>query len=691
MAATYRASVTGGSTTGGTTTNAPALTTVAGDLLVVFCNASGNTNTAPTCTDGAGGSYTLVSTAAWGGGANIGSVFIRTTPVIAQSTTVTVNTGANTACQVTVVAYGVSHRYGLKALRQSGKQENQAGTTAPAFVAAGVVAEGVGALTPAYPVGYATNQIAILYVESQDQAVTLSDAQGFVALPDSPISGPHLAGSSTRLTAFWNRISGTGLTAPTIADPGDHMIAVILTFSGCVTSGNPYDVTASSGTALSSPSTSVSFPGDTTTVTNCLVVGAVASSLATSCSGYTNANLTSISEIFDTSTLEGHDGTISVFTGVMAEAGAFAATTATLANSSCQGRLTITLKPDTSPLTTPAPTLPVAALTGNATIAALFSADTTTTPPTSWTEAQDGSQITPTTALEVAYRNTGFTGTTITFGAVCDTAYASIAIELADLSAPAFIGVYPKTAAAMGTATERGATDWAAGWLFNETSGNLAPAFGTGTFTASGLAYSATGMLPGETAVTYGAGDSADAGAIYGSNAGAGDTMVMLVAKVSTGTGIYLVRKSDGSTGWAMQMGSQNPIWRVTNRFTDFPPTITYTPPTSPTEEWAVFLGVVDRSAIRGNFMMYAPSVGYLHAAGNTYSGDPGDDAHNLLISATAASYDALYLANGVDAALGLATGGDFSPMMEMLHSFVESLTTASNTGLKNLLLLGVG
>jgi hypothetical protein len=80
-----------------------------------------------------------------------------------------------------------------------------------------------------------------------------------------------------------------------------------------------------------------------------------------------------------------------------------------------------------------------AALTGNPTLAAVASGDTTTTPPASWTERQDASQSTPTTALEVCTRDSGFTGTTITFGATQSTVYASMAIELDSSVAPTLV------------------------------------------------------------------------------------------------------------------------------------------------------------------------------------------------------------------------------------------------------------
>lgn len=84
---------------------------------------------------------------------------------------------------------------------------------------------------------------------------------------------------------------------------------------------------------------------------------------------------------------------------------------------------------------TPAPVLNQAALTGNVTIAGVGSADTTTTPPTGWTERGDTNFATPTVALQTSTRDSGFTGTTITFGAAQSTTFASYAVEL-DTTAP---------------------------------------------------------------------------------------------------------------------------------------------------------------------------------------------------------------------------------------------------------------
>lgn len=146
---------------------------------------------------------------------------------------------------------------------------------------------------------------------------------------------------------------------------------------------------------------------------------------------------------------------------------------------------------------TPAVTLNQNALTRNPTAVAIGSADSSTTPPTNWTERQENSQATPTTVIEVSTRDSGFTGNTITFPATCDTTHAVIAVEL-DGDAPitgscaaaiTFAGTLVATGALAGTC----ATTYAfAGTL-------IADAAITGTCTA---AFAFAGALIGTGALT---------------------------------------------------------------------------------------------------------------------------------------------------------------------------------------------
>jgi hypothetical protein len=83
--------------------------------------------------------------------------------------------------------------------------------------------------------------------------------------------------------------------------------------------------------------------------------------------------------------------------------------------------------------TTPAPAFPGAALTTNGCIGAIANATNTATmtAPASWTESQDTGYTTGAiTGLETAFRNSGETGTTITWGSTSASIFASIILEL---------------------------------------------------------------------------------------------------------------------------------------------------------------------------------------------------------------------------------------------------------------------
>lgn len=90
--------------------------------------------------------------------------------------------------------------------------------------------------------------------------------------------------------------------------------------------------------------------------------------------------------------------------------------------------------------TTPAPVFGSAALTDNPTLGAVFNGTSpaTMTPPTSWTEDANGDKgySTPTAGGEYVFRDSGFTGTTITWGSTSATAFCDISVELDTTAAP---------------------------------------------------------------------------------------------------------------------------------------------------------------------------------------------------------------------------------------------------------------
>src|SRR5206468_4141125 len=220
---------------------------------------------------------------------------------------------------------------------------------APTFQAAGTALNGTGAITVAWP-AHQTDDIGLLIVETAKQAVTLgTNAANWTEVTNSP-QGTGTAGNalSPQLTVFWSRATSSSMGSVGVNDSGDHQIAQIITFRGVATSGNPWDVTA--GDVNASTTSAVSIPGATTTVPNTLVVAIVANAADTNTaqtSSWANASLSSLTDqtAADVNTNSGVGGGFGVATGVKATAGAYGATTATLATVSPQGRMSIALRP----------------------------------------------------------------------------------------------------------------------------------------------------------------------------------------------------------------------------------------------------------------------------------------------------------------------------------------------------------
>src|SRR3990167_8400466 len=221
----------------------------------------------------------------------------------------------------------------------------------PTFVAAGGIAVSTTTITPSLPGGIATDDILFLPLETQPgQVVTIANAAGgtWTQSPDSPQDTGGVPVTGTRLTVFWSRYNGTQ-TAPTTDDPGNHVSGRMSAFRGCITTGDPFDVT--SGGNEATEDTSVSVPGDTTTVADCLVVIFVsdgfdpASSNTAHIGSWANADLANITERTDDSRTVALGGGLATATGEKATVGAYGATTATLTDASAKSYVTIALKP----------------------------------------------------------------------------------------------------------------------------------------------------------------------------------------------------------------------------------------------------------------------------------------------------------------------------------------------------------
>ena len=230
----------------------------------------------------------------------------------------------------------------------------------PTYKGSGTFTNGTASITPPMPTGGAApaaNDILLLVCESENQAITLTTANGFVEITNSPQSaGTAATDPGSRLAVFWKRAVGSD-AAPVVADAGDHTTGQIHCFSGCRVSGNPWDV-LTAGNNGAANSTSVSIGGTTTTVPDCLVVLLCSSSFngnsTAEFSAWANTDLANLTERTDNTSTSGLGGGHGMATGEKATAGAFGSTTLTLAHTSFVGCYAIALAGVLSGSTTPA-------------------------------------------------------------------------------------------------------------------------------------------------------------------------------------------------------------------------------------------------------------------------------------------------------------------------------------------------
>ncbi len=210
---------------------------------------------------------------------------------------------------------------------------------APTVRGVGGSAAGTGAITPSLPTGTAVGDLLLMFLETRDQTITVS---GWIEAPSSP----QTVAATTRLTIFY-RIAESS-NPSTTSSPGDHAIGQILGITkDTFDSANPFDVSA--GGVDTTTDTSGSIPGATTTVADCLVVAACCQSSDLSSifnfSGWTNANLASLTERIDFGSIAGDGGGIGVATGTYAGPGAYGATSVTYATASTKGLISLAIAP----------------------------------------------------------------------------------------------------------------------------------------------------------------------------------------------------------------------------------------------------------------------------------------------------------------------------------------------------------
>jgi hypothetical protein len=222
----------------------------------------------------------------------------------------------------------------------------------PAVAASASFTANTATLAKAWPT-HRLDDIGVMLVQTNAQAASFSDAQGFVAanVTQQNIGTPGAAGA-VGLMAFLCRATSGAMATPTLADSGDHTGATFLVIRGVPRSIALADIVIVAGTAASA--TAVSFPAATTDTDDCLIVNVVANATDVTTaqfSGETNAGLLDLAEIRDENTNVGNGGGIAVVTGGKHVAGSLVATTGTLATGSAQALMTIVFPSMSAPPT----------------------------------------------------------------------------------------------------------------------------------------------------------------------------------------------------------------------------------------------------------------------------------------------------------------------------------------------------
>lgn len=216
---------------------------------------------------------------------------------------------------------------------------------AVSFVGKGAFASATtGNLTVAQRAGVQQGNFLLLLVNTANQPVAAPSGWAEVANSPSAQGTAAATTGATAIQAFY-KFAGAAEGSVVCTGTSSYKTGIILEFSGVDTT-SPINVTAASQKTTAT-GTALTLPAVTTTAANAMVVLAIgldrdAASTA-ELSGWTNANLTGLTEQHDQTVTSGVGGGIAVATGVMASAGSTGTTSATLATASTLSYLTIAL------------------------------------------------------------------------------------------------------------------------------------------------------------------------------------------------------------------------------------------------------------------------------------------------------------------------------------------------------------
>lgn len=217
---------------------------------------------------------------------------------------------------------------------------------APTFQAAGTVNASTGAnITVTWPTHLA-GDIGIMITETSGNSADLTPPAGWNAVPSTPVTDvATIAGS--KLHVWWRRATSSAEGAVATGAATDHIISRIVTFRGCITTGNPGNV-STVGTKTTA-STTATVPSVTTTVDDTLIVmivGRPNDSASTTHFGVpVNANLTALAEHAEAGNASGNGGGFVVSSGVKDLAGSTGTSTLTKIASTTDTYVVFALRP----------------------------------------------------------------------------------------------------------------------------------------------------------------------------------------------------------------------------------------------------------------------------------------------------------------------------------------------------------
>jgi hypothetical protein len=219
-------------------------------------------------------------------------------------------------------------------------------TTPPSYRASGAARVGTGSVSVPWPTGHASGDIGILIVETASN--TVATPTGWTAVHTMVSEGAAGGSTSAGINVFWRRATSSSESNVSIPDSGDHNIARMIAFSGCIDTGSPID--ANFGVdQLTASSTIGQAPSFTTTTDNTHVVAVMGyqsdSAQDMSSGDPVNDSLTGLGIRTDTNAAAGFGGGFIVASGVKEAAGSVDTTSMTLLRTSPRVLLHFALLP----------------------------------------------------------------------------------------------------------------------------------------------------------------------------------------------------------------------------------------------------------------------------------------------------------------------------------------------------------